>query len=134
MDILVEYDESGWFLRELANEETLDAYRAVSDPEIVLRALRWIHGHAPGLLSSWSGRATEVLGVVAEGEDRHVLYRTIQLVQGAEPELRVLTATRVGEMWRVRAGQDLRTLHSAIRGIPLPPPGSGISVPRPPAR
>jgi hypothetical protein len=64
-------------------------------------------------------RRSEILGVVAEGEVRHVVYRIIALVQGAEPRIEVMTLRPHEGRWRVVDADDLRVLHTAIRGLPI---------------
>lgn len=134
VDILVDYDDTGWFLTEMVGATDRAAYRELPDADVVVRAMNWVQGNAAGLLSTLSGRRTEVLGVVEEGDERHALYRTIQTVQGAEPELRVVTLEVHDGRWKVREGQDLKFLHTALRGIPRPPNGERLSAPHPPVR
>lgn len=128
VDILVEYDRTGYFLDAMIGEATSEALAALDDDEVVVRAMRWIESSAPGLLSSLSGRRTEVVGTVEERDDRHVVYRTTQLAQGAAPELRVVTLGRHDGRWKVRTGRDLTFLHTALRGL-RPPVGSDPSAP-----
>ncbi len=126
VDILIEADRTDYYLTDLALADDVAAYEALSDAEVVVRSLRWIQANYAGLLSSISGRRTEVIGTVEEGDDRHVVYRTIQVAQGAQPELRIVTLSSDAGRWKVRTGRDLTFLHTALRGIPnrrrAPPP------------
>lgn len=128
VDILIEYDSSGQFL-ELMIGESAATYQAMPDDQVVVRALRWAELNYPGMLSAFSNRRTTILGEVAEGDDRHVLYRTIQIVQGAVPQLRVVTLSMENGAWRVRDGQDITSLHTALRGIPSRRGGDAAPAP-----
>ena len=120
VDILMDIDTTGYVLDRLLGGTTPDEYPQLSDEEAVRRTLAGIQREVPGLLSSLTARRTEVLGVVPEGEDRHVVYRTLSLLQGAVPRVEVMTLARAGGRWKVREASDIQTLHTAIRGIPLP--------------
>lgn len=120
VDILVRSDTTGYVLGTLLGGTPAADYDGLPDDEAVRRILAGVQREVPGLLSSLVTRRTRVLGVVAEGEDRHVVYRVVALVQGAEPRVQVMTLTRDQGRWRVRDAEDLRVLHTAIRGIPVP--------------
>jgi len=120
VDILVRSDTTGYVLGTLLGGTPAADYEGLPDDEAVRRVLAGVQREVPGLLSSLVTRRTRVLGVVAEGEDRHVVYRVVALVQGAEPRVQVMTLTRDQGRWRVRDAEDLRVLHTAIRGIPVP--------------
>lgn len=124
-DILVQIDTTGYALETLLGGVDAADYAGLPDGEVVVRVLRGVQRDVPGLLSSLVSRRTEILGVVPEGEDRHVVYRVVALVQGAEPQVRVMTLSAVAGRWRVREADDIRVLHTAIRGIPIP----GIRAP-----
>jgi hypothetical protein len=119
-DILVAADSSGYVLESLLGGLDRGSYAALPDDEAVLRMLTGIQAEVPGLLSSLVSRRTETLGAVPEGERRHVVYRTQAQVSGSVPENRVMTLERVDGRWKVVDAQDLRVLHTAIRGIPIP--------------
>ncbi|HSG46298.1 MAG TPA: hypothetical protein VLA43_00660 [Longimicrobiales bacterium] len=119
-DILVQVDTTGYVLGTFLEGAHRDDYPRIPDDEVVRRVLAAAQTEAPGLLSSLVSRRTEVLGVVPEGQDRHVVYRIVALVQGARPQVRVMTLSQVGGRWRVRAAEDIEVLHTAIRGIPIP--------------
>jgi hypothetical protein len=120
VDILMDIDTTGYVLDRLLGGTTPDEYPQLSDEEAVRRTLAGIQREVPGLLSSLTARRTEVVGVVPEGDDRHVVYRTLSLLQGAVPRVEVMTLSRAGGRWKVREASDIQTLHTAIRGIPLP--------------
>ena len=122
-DILVAADSSGYVLEALLGDVEPERYPALADDEVVRRLLSGIQAEVPGLLSSLVSRRTETLGSVPEGERRHVVYRIQAQVSGSVPEIRVMTLERFEGRWRVVDAEDLRVLHTAIRGIPLPRPG-----------
>lgn len=124
LDILMDVDTTGFVLDRLLGGTDPDEYPELPDEEAVRRTLAGVQREVPGLLSSLTTRRTEVLGVVSEGEDRHVVYRTLALLQGAVPRVEVMTLSRWEGRWKVRDASDIRTLHTAIRGIPLPRGGS----------
>lgn len=119
-DILVQVDTTGYVLSTFLGDVDRAAYAELPDGEVVRRVLTAVQTEAAGLLSSLVSRRTQVLGVIPEGEDRHVVYRIVALVQGAQPQVRVMTLSRVEGHWRVRDAEDIQVLHTAIRGIPIP--------------
>ena len=119
-DILVRADSSGYVLDRLLGGLAPESYESLPDDEVVQRFLTGIQAEVPGLLSSLVSRRTEVLGSVAEGERRHVVYRIQAQVSGSVPETRVMTLERFEGRWGVSEAEDLRVLHTAIRGIPIP--------------
>ena len=129
VDILVDVDDTGYVLETLLGGTPAEAYATLPDDEIVRRVLGGVQREAPGLLSSLVSRRSEILGVVTEGEQRHVVYRIVQLVAGAEPRMEVMTLRRHDGAWRVAEADDIQVLHTALRGIPIPrdpsrlPPG-----------
>lgn len=120
VDILVRSDTTGYVLDTLLGGVPPAGYPELSDDQVVERVLAGVQRQAPGLISSLVSRRTEVLGAVPEGQDRHVVYRVRSLLQGAEPRIRVMTLSLVDGGWRVRDAEDLRVLHTAIRGMPIP--------------
>lgn len=119
-DVLVQADTSGYVLENLLGGTPAGEYPDLPDDEVVRRTLAGVQRKVPGLLSSLVTRRTEVLGVVEEGENRHAVYRILALVQGAEPEIRVMTLRRDQGRWKVLSAEDIRVLHTAIRRIPYP--------------
>ncbi len=119
-DILVRADTTGYVRTVLLGGVAAEAYGALPDDEVVRRLLSGIQEEVPGLLSSLVSRRTRILGTVAEGDDRHVVYRIQAQVTGSEPEIRVMTLRRHEGRWRVVEAEDLRVLRTAIRGIPVP--------------
>jgi hypothetical protein len=119
VDVAVEADTTGWVLANLGGGAVdRAAYEARGDTRVVVDVMRWIEGNAPGLLSSLANRRSHVLGIVREDDTTaHAVYRIVQQVAGAEPEVLVLTLERTGAGWRVRDAPELGTLHTAIRGL-----------------
>lgn len=122
VEITVDADSSGWALRELLGDvPDRSAFDALSDAEVLVRVMSGVEREVPGLFSSLVSRRSEILGQVDEGADTaHVVYRIVTLAQGAEPRVRALTLTRVGERWRVRFAEEIDVLHTALRRIPIP--------------
>ena len=121
-DIVIRADDTGWALENLGGGAAdRAAWEALTDEQVFVRVMRWTQENAPGLLSSLVSRRSEVLGVVEEGADTaHAVYRLERLVQGAEPEVLVMTLLRTPAGWKVRHAPEVRSLHTAIRGIPIP--------------
>jgi hypothetical protein len=119
-DILVRADTSGYVLERLLGDVAPGRYPELTDDDVVGRLLAGIQSEVPGLLSSLVSRRTTVLGSVPEGDRRHVVYRIQAQVSGSVPETRVMTLERFENRWRVVEAEDLRVLHTAIRGIPIP--------------
>lgn len=119
VDILAQVDTSGYVFETLLGGIDPEAYPAAADAEVAIRILGGVQREAPGLLSSLVTRRSEVIGVVEDGEDRHAVYRVVALVQGAEPRIAVMTLRAHQGRWRVVDAEDLRVLHTAIRGLPI---------------
>lgn len=119
VDVSVQADTSGWALENLGGgAPDRAAYDARSDARVVVDVMRWVEANAPGLLSSLVNRRSEVLGVVDEGPERaHAVYRIVQLVSGAEPDVLVMTLERTEAGWKVREAPEIGTLSTAIRGL-----------------
>ena len=131
-DILVAADSSGYVLETLLGGADAGSYADLPDDEVVRRLLSGIQSQVPGLLSSLVSRRTETLGSVPEGDLRHVVYRIQAQVSGSVPEIRVMTLERSEGRWKVVEAEDLRVLHTAIRGIPIPRgPDSPVLRPEP---
>ncbi len=121
VDIVVEYDDTGWALANLGGADSRSSYDASSDAAVFVRVMTWVGSHAPGLSSSFASRRFEALGSVAEGEEvSHVVYRVTTLAQGAEPTVQVATLLRLPSGWKVQDAPEIRALHTALRGIPVP--------------
>ena len=120
--IVLDADSTGWALDELLGGLTVRAeYEELDDAEVFRRVMSGVQARVPGLLSSLVSRRSEVLGEVREhGDTAHVVYRVRALVQGAQPQIEVMTLVRGTAGWLVRSASELQVLHTAIRGIPIP--------------
>lgn len=122
VEITVDADSSGWALQELlGGVPDRAAFDALSDSEVLVRVMSGVEHEVPGLFSSLVSRRSEILGQVDEGPDTaHVVYRIVTIADGAEPQVRALTLTRVGQRWLVRFAEEIDVLHTALRRIPIP--------------
>ena len=121
IDIQVDADTTGWALANLGGSDTRADYDARSDARVFADVMRWTQDHAQGLLSSLVSREAELVGVVTEGPDTaHAVYRVTTLAYGAEPAVQVATLLRTDAGWKVREAPEIRTLHTALRAIPIP--------------
>jgi hypothetical protein len=108
-------------LEAVVGVTSVEAYRALSDGEVLLRAFRALVEESPGLVNAWVDRTTEVLGAVPEGGDRvHVVYRLEWRLQGATPDTEILTLGREDDgAWRVLGSRELDSLRPALGSILL---------------
>jgi hypothetical protein len=120
--IVLDADSTGWALDRLLGGLTDRAdYEQLDDAEVFRRVMVGVQASVPGLLSSLVSRRSEILGEVRENADTaHVVYRMRALVQGAQPQIAVMTLVRTSAGWRVRSANEIQVLHTAIRGIPIP--------------
>jgi hypothetical protein len=73
----------------------------------------------PGLMHALFDHDDEVIGHVDEGADRSfVVYRTVERLSGAVPEVRVVEAVRTSAGLRVAWSDELDVLETALRGVP----------------
>jgi hypothetical protein len=124
--LLVEMDTTRGPIEKLYPEGGLPLYHQKSREEIFLRVMEVLTETAPGLIHALVVRDVEVVGHVPEGDLAHVVYRSTADLSGAEPELRLMTLKRNGDLWRVLRSQEVEVLVEAFRGITRkvrPPPG-----------
>lgn len=121
IDIQVEADTTGWALANLGNAPDRADYDARSDTRVFVDVMGWTQDNARGLLSSLVSREAEFIGLVMEGADAaHAVYRVTTIAYGAEPAVQVATLLRTENGWKVREAPELRTLHTALRRVPIP--------------
>lgn len=121
IDIQVDADTTGWALANLGSAESRAEYDARSDARIFADVMVWTQDNAQGLLSSLVSREAELVGVVMEGPDTaHAVYRVTTIAYGAEPAVQVATLLRTDAGWKVREAPEIRTLHTALRAVPIP--------------
>lgn len=118
VDIIIAADETGRTRRGVFGEMTSDMVAALPDSVVLVRALERLMADMPGLLHALMARDIAVLGSVREPPDlAHAVYRNTDLLQGAVPEIRVMTLRRAGEEWRVERSEELALIREAMRGI-----------------
>lgn len=121
IDIQVDADTTGWALSNLGGSATRAEYDARDDARVFIDVMVWTQDHARGLLSSLVSREAELIGIVAESTDvAHAVYRVRTIAYGAEPVVQVATLARTDRGWKVRESPEIRTLHTALRGVPVP--------------
>lgn len=119
IDVFVETDESGatreFFFDGLAEER----YRSMSDDDVFVRVLGVMMEQLPGLLHALVVRDVEIIGSVHETPDLgYVVYRSQARLDGAQPEIRVMSLKRAPDGWRVLASQELDVILESLRGTP----------------
>lgn len=129
---MVDTDSTGALRREYTGTETEAAYRALEPAVAFDRAVGAMVDEMPGFMHSLFDHDDHVIGHVNEGADSaHVVYRTIERLQGAMPEVRVIQMARTSAGWRVLWSDELEVLLAALQGIPRsrqrqPPPGTPL--------
>ena len=121
IDVQVDADTTGWALANLGGSANRAEYDARSDTRVFVDVMRWTQDNARGLLSSLVSREAEFIGLVMEGGDSaHAVYRVTTIAYGAEPAVQVATLLLTENGWKVREAPELRTLHTALRAVPIP--------------
>lgn len=121
VDIPIQADTTGWALANMGGAPSLAEYEARSDARVFADVMRWTQANVMGLLSSLVSREADLIGVVVEdSETAHAVYRVRTVAYGAEPTVQVATLARTESGWKVRDAPELRTLHTALRGMPVP--------------
>ena len=120
---MVDTDSTGGLRRTYAGVESDSAFRAL-DPAVAFdRAVGTMVDQMPGFMHSLFDHDDDVIGHVPEGRDSaHVVYRTVERLQGAVPEVRVIQMERTPRGWRVLWSDELEVLLAALNGIPRAQP------------
>jgi hypothetical protein len=124
---MVNTDSTGALLKEFTGVSSDAQLRALPPAVVFDRAVGRMVDDMPGFMHSLFDHDDHVIGHVMEGADSaHVVYRTIERLQGAQPEVRVIQMARTPGGWRVLWSDELEVLEAALRGIPRTrrPPGS----------
>lgn len=128
--MMADADTTGDTRRYLANTDR-SGYGELGAPEVFDRAVGTMIDDMPGLMHALFNHDDEVIGHVSEGDDRaFVVYRTVERLSGAVPEVRVIETVRTPAGWRVEWSDELAVLETALRGVPRtrrppsPPPSS----------
>lgn len=121
----VEQDPSGGILELFYGDVTLQEFESLSSDEVAARTLERVASAMPGLLHALVVREVEIVGSVPDPPElTHVVYRSTAGLQGAVPEVRVLSVKLDQGEWRVLWSQELDAIQEALRGLPLmTPPG-----------
>jgi hypothetical protein len=123
---MVDTDSTGGLRRAYAGAEDPASFRRLAPATVFERAVGRMVDEMPGFMHSLFDHDDDVLGHVTEGVGTaHVVYRTIERLQGAQPEVRVIQMARTPDGWRVLWSDELEVLEAALRGIPRqarPPP------------
>jgi hypothetical protein len=124
---MVDTDSTGALRRDYTGAGDRGAFLALPPALVFERAVGRMVDDMPGLMHSLFDHDDDVIGHVLEGADSaHVVFRTIERLQGAVPEVRVIQMARMPDGWRVLWSDELEVLDAALRGIPRrrrPPPG-----------
>ncbi len=115
---VVEADTLGTNLELLFDNISLEEYHALDPAEVFVTLMELFETELPGLLNAWSARDFEFLGEIRETPDlSHPVYRNTEMMQGANPELRIMTLVRTNNGWRVRTSPELEAIPEALRGL-----------------
>ena len=132
--MMADADTTGDTRRYLTRTDSA-GYAGLPAAEVFDRAVGTMIDDMPGLMHALFDHDDEIIGHVNEGADRaFVVYRTVERLSGAVPEVRVIETLRTSTGWRVEWSDELAVLETALRGIPRtrrppPPPSSLPSAP-----
>ena len=116
--MLADADTTGETRRYLTRTDRA-GYGALPPREVFDRAVGTMIDDMPGLMHALFDHDDDIIGHVAEGPDRaFVVYRTVERLSGAVPEVRVIEAVRTSAGWRVEWSDELAVLETALRGVP----------------
>jgi hypothetical protein len=113
-------DTTGSLRRYLTDTPNAHALEALDPATVFDRAVGRTIDSLPGLMHSLYDHDDHVLGHVMEGSDTaHVVFRTIERLSGAVPDVQVMQAARTPDGWRILWSQQLAVLEAALRGVRL---------------
>jgi hypothetical protein len=116
---MVDTDSTGALRREFTGAERAAAFPTLPPDVVFTRAIGRMVDDMPGLMHSLFDHDDHVIGHVMEGTDTaHVVYRTLERLQGAQPEVRVIQMEHTPLGWRVLWSDELEVLYAALDGIP----------------
>lgn len=117
--ILCDADTTGAARLYFTGTSDARAYAALDAATVFERAVGKTVDDLPGLMHSLYDHDDHILGHVMEGKDTaHVVYRTIERLSGAQPQVLVVQLARTPRGWRVLWDPDLAVLEEALRGVP----------------
>jgi hypothetical protein len=116
--MLCDADTTGGMRRYLTDTSGPDPYGELDAATVFDRAVGRMIDDMPGLMHSFYDHDDHVIGHVAEGVDTaHVVYRTVERLSGAVPEVKVMQVERTEEGWRILWSDELSVLEAALRGV-----------------
>lgn len=129
VDLLVQQDSTGWARTTLGGGTATDsAFAELPDDAVFVTTMRGLEVEVPGLISSFSGRQSELVGLVQENAiTAHAVYRNQATLPGAEPIVLVMSLMRTRFGWKVRDVGEIDVLETALRGLPIPEPAPAPS-------
>jgi hypothetical protein len=134
--LIADADTTGALRRYLTDTSDATALASLAPATVFERAVGRTIDSLPGLMHSLYDHDDHVLGHVLEGTDTaHVVYRTVERLGGAVPDVQVMQAARTSHGWRILWSDQLAVLEEAVRGVTraVKPPGSPLATNRLPA-
>jgi hypothetical protein len=126
---LCDADTTGVMRRYFTGTSEARAYATLDATTVFERSVGRTVDDLPGLMHSLYDHDDRVLGHVMEGADTaHVVYRTVERLSGAVPQVLVVQLGRTPDGWRVLWSSDLAVLEEALRGVrrAVKPDTSGV--------
>lgn len=128
---LCDADTTGAMRRYFTGTADIRAYDSLDDATVFERAVGRTIDDLPGLMHALYDHDDRILGHVMEGKDTaHVVYRTVERLSGAVPQVLVVQLARTPGGWRVLWVSDLAVIEEALRGVrrAIKPGTSGVGV------
>jgi hypothetical protein len=122
-------DTTGAMRRYFTGTSDARAYASLDAATVFERAVGRTIDDLPGLMHSLYDHDDHVLGHVMEGNDTvDVVYRTVERLSGAVPQVLVVQVGRTQDGWRVLWSSDLAVIDEALRGVgrAIRPDTSGV--------
>ena len=95
---------------------TIEDARALSNTSMFAAFMRFVVNQEPGVAEAMNSADVEIIGRVAEGEDMHMVIRTIMTVQAVEMrQMDVVTFRPYDGMWRAVLAGNVKALANIIR-------------------
>lgn len=126
---LCDADTTGAMRRYFTGTSDVRTYDSLDDATVFERAVGRTIDDLPGLMHALYDHNDRVLGHVMEGKDTaDVVYRTVERLSGAVPQVLVVQLARTAGGWRVLWMSDLAVIEEAMRGVrrAMKPDTSGV--------
>jgi hypothetical protein len=118
--LMIQADSSGAVLTELLQLSDRRGFDFASDEQVFERVLRALERRITPLAQVLSTNEVEIVGSVPDGRDAHVVVRVTPYADGPRPTwVRVLTLRPDGQRWRVLESEELKSIVTAVLGLPL---------------